>query len=291
MKTKIFTKRLQRYSAWFFAAFTASAFFYSCQKEPISKPISSASMTDNAMLKSIDCESDCIQPGGPYFEASNSRYITYGQNNKTVSIAYYNTESSFIIKVKSTKGWNDLVLNGADAWPGSPVAANVWDSISLPLAQGWQACDLMKFTLAVEGQGPPVTFINESYSLVGMCPQGCESSFSGEAISCGSDREAVYRLRASEDMDNVKIQGGLTNFTGADAEISITGGNLVASQSSPGGSSNRVIKLTGSVSACEEVVIRIRWNSTNSGGIITGSWSAKNGGVEIAPNVEGLFCQ
>ena len=58
----------------------------------------------------------------------------------------------------------------------------------------------------------------------------------------------------------------------------------------PGGGSNRVIRVTGDVDECEIVTIRIRWNSTNSGGVITGSWSVSANGGEVAPAVAGLTC-
>jgi hypothetical protein len=119
----------------------------------------------------------------------------------------------------------------------------------------------------------------------------CQTSFSGEAISCGSQRQAVYTFSSADDISYVKIQGGLTNFTGADAVITIVGGNMTATQWTPGGSTNRIIRIEGSVGACQDVIITITWNSTNSGGIITGTWSAKDAdGNDIAPEVPGLSC-
>jgi hypothetical protein len=119
----------------------------------------------------------------------------------------------------------------------------------------------------------------------------CQTAFTGEAIACGNARQAVYTFSSSDALNYIKIQGGLTNFTGADAIVTISGGNLTSSQSTPGGSSNRVIKIEGSVAACEVVTITISWNSTNTGGIITGDWSVKNAnGDDVAPPVEGLTC-
>jgi len=132
---------------------------------------------------------------------------------------------------------------------------------------------------------------NEFYCFVIEAIDECETMFSGEALYCGNQREAVYTFKSENALDYIKIQGGLTNFTGDDAVITITGGNLTASQSTPGGSSNRVIKIEGSVETCEEVTISITWNSTNSGGVITGDWSVKDAnGVEVAPSVAGLTC-
>jgi hypothetical protein len=132
---------------------------------------------------------------------------------------------------------------------------------------------------------------NQFYCFVIEAVATCETSFTGDAVSCGNDREAVYSFTSKDPLGYIKIQGGLTNFTGADAVVTINGGNLVSTQSTPGGSSNRVIKIEGSVAACETITITIRWNSTNSGGIITGDWSVKDAnGVEVAPFVAGLTC-
>ena len=133
---------------------------------------------------------------------------------------------------------------------------------------------------------------NQFYCFVIEAIEACVTSFTGNAISCGNQREAVYTFSSKDGISYVKIQGGLTNFTGADAVVNVVGGNMTVSQSTPGGSSNRVIKIEGSVAACETVTITITWNSTNSGGIITGSWSAKDiNGVEVAPSIDGLECK
>ena len=120
----------------------------------------------------------------------------------------------------------------------------------------------------------------------------CETSFTGEANACGNEREAVFTFTSEDAQDYIKIQGGLTNFTGADAEVTVTDPTgMTVSQWTPGGSTNRVIKVEGGIDACETITIRIRWSSTNSGGVITGSWSVKDAnGVDLAPAVEGLTC-
>jgi hypothetical protein len=69
--------------------------------------------------------------------------------------------------------------------------------------------------------------LSYSYSLYGVCAnKGCETSFTGEAIACGNQREAVYTLTSKDAVSNFKIQGGLTNFTGADAVVTVTGGSI-----------------------------------------------------------------
>ncbi|MBS4071216.1 MAG: Ig-like domain repeat protein [Algoriphagus sp.] len=123
---------------------------------------------------------------------------------------------------------------------------------------------------------------------------GCDikgNEFSGEAVSCGTAREANFVFGSEDGVSYFKIQGGLTNFTGADAVVTVTGGTTTTEQRTPGGSSNRVITVEGSVGACETVIVNVKWNSANSGGIITGEWSVKDAnGVELAPEVAGLSC-
>lgn len=133
---------------------------------------------------------------------------------------------------------------------------------------------------------------NECYCFVIEAVNACETSFTGRAIACGIQREAVYTFTSKDAQSYIKIQGGLTNFTGENAEVIVTDPTGMAiSQWTPGGSTNRVIKVEGGVDACETITIRIKWNSTNSGGICTGSWSVKDAnGVELAPAVAGLTC-
>ena len=132
---------------------------------------------------------------------------------------------------------------------------------------------------------------NQFYCFTIEAVNSCETSFTGTANSCTNARQAVYTFNSITDLSYIKIQGGLTNFTGDDAVVTIDGGNLTWSQSTPGGSSNRVIKIEGSVTACQPVTITITWNSTNTGGVITGSWSVKDtNGNEVAPSIAGLTC-
>ncbi len=290
------------------------AFFsiiYSCQTEEIStttddtttnkksEQILKAGATTVAAVTAVssgDCSTDCIKADGPYFETTDQKIVYWGGSDgkkfsKTVDIVYYNTATDFVLKVKSTEGWSDLVINGVSSWTGGSVAANTWETYTTPLPSGWKACDLKSFNLKVTKVGNPAEF-DVAYNLFGLCPD-CETSFTGKTISCGTAREAIYTFKSDADISSFKIQGGLTNFTGADAEVIVTGGtNITKGQTTPGGSSNRVITVKGDISKCSEVTIRITWNSINSGGVITGGWSVKDSnGVEIAPSVAGLECK
>ncbi len=133
---------------------------------------------------------------------------------------------------------------------------------------------------------------NEFYCFVIQAVNSCTTSFTGVAKNCGTQREAEYTFTSEEALTGFKIQGGLTNFTGDDAVVIVThGSNITQWQGTQGGSSNRLIKVEGNIAACETIKICIKWNSTNSGGVITGSWSVKANGTDVAPQVAGLTCE
>jgi len=74
--------------------------------------------------------------------------------------------------------------------------------------------------------------------------------------------------------------------------VTVTHGSTITQwQGTQGGSSNRLIKVEGNIAACETIKICIKWNSTKSGGVITGSWSVKANGTDVAPPVAGLTCE
>lgn len=239
------------------------------------------------------CTANCIATGSnTYFEKTTEQTVFWGGPNddkfsKTIYIKYFNTETEFKLLVLSTEKFSDLVVDGVST--GIGAAANTWGEYSFPLTNDWNACDSVGFHLQVAGDGPQGVF-DINYDLIGICASSCETSFTGKAIACGSTREAEYVFTSKEDISNLKIQGGLTNFTGENAVVTVTGGNLSVTQKTPGGSSNRVITIEGSVTACETIIINVKWNSTNSGGIITGDWSASGTGLTV-DSIDGLECQ
>jgi hypothetical protein len=121
----------------------------------------------------------------------------------------------------------------------------------------------------------------------------CVTKLEGKAIKCDNgDREAEYKFTYQGNINYVKIQGGLTNWTGDDAVVTVTPSTgYTVNQWTPGGSSNRVISVEGPAS-CTPLVINVKWNSTNSGGEITGQWTVKDAsGVNVAAPVAGLYCE
>ena len=249
-----------------------------------------------------DCNIHCIDPGGPYVESQGSQTQRWGhptnpQHWKTVSHNAYNTATSFVVEVTFTHSGGNASNTVSVTAFGSPqsvttLASGATTTFTFALPTGWNACDNVPFSIYQEGQNSAMN-LSCSYNLYGICAnRGCETSFTGVTSDCDNQlREAVYTFTSAEDLSYFKIQGGLTNFTGGSAEVTVDGGITIDDQWTPGGSTNRVIKVEGSVTACETITIRIKWSSTNSGGIITGNWSVKDqNGVEIAPAVAGLTC-
>jgi hypothetical protein len=258
--------------------------------------------TGSTLIENPDCSTTCINADGPYVEFSGYKTQTWGnpsnpQHWKKVEHVAYNTSTSFIVSITFThSGGNTSNTISVTAFGSTQsvatLASGSTHTFTFDLPAGWNACDNVPFSIHQEGQNSPMN-LSCSYTLYGVCinTNRCETTFTGEAITCGNQREAVYTLTAKEAIDNFKIQGGLTNFTGEDAIVEITGGTgITTSQWTTGGSSNRVIKVEGSIAECGVITIRIKWNSTNSGGIITGSWSISANGSEVAPAVEGLEC-
>jgi len=287
-------------------AFIATFVIVSCKKTDLSKSESAENASANSSANSIivnsvpsvplpDCNAQCIDPGGPYIQATDFYTHYYGNHSKTVSYVAYNTPTSFVVEVTFVHSGGNAsntvsVTAIGPAQSVATLASGATAIFTFALPTGWNACDNVPFTIRQEGQAAPIS-MSASYNLYGVCAnRGCETSFTGEAIACGNAREAVYTFTSKDAISNFKIQGGLTNFTGADAIVTVTGGRgITQSQWTVGGSSNRVIKVEGDIDACETITIRITWNSTNSGGIITGSWSVSAGG-EVAPAVAGLTC-
>ena len=287
----------------------ATILFISCKKtDQLTAASEDASkkniviVSGGAPIELPDCWSTCIKPEGPYIEASGSKTQYWGNDDhphwKAVSWTSYNTSTSFVVKVSFYhSGGNSSNTVSVTALGSTQSVATLASgstaTFTFTLPAGWQRCDNVPFSIYQEGQNSPMN-LSCAYNLYSVCPQedACITVFTGQAISCGAQREAVYTFTSKNALNNFKIQGGLTNFTGADAEVIITGGNnITQSQWTPGGSSNRVIKVEGNIGACETITIRIKWNSTNSGDVITGSWSVTANGADVAPAVAGLTCQ
>ena len=109
----------------------------------------------------------------------------------------------------------------------------------------------------------------------------CLTDFNGEVVICDSTaRQVVFTFVSAEDLNYLKIQGGLASGVEGDVEVTVDGADLDISQRTPGNSSNRIITLTGSAVACDTITVTLAWTSNNQGSYITGDWSAAGITVE-----------
>lgn len=295
-----------RILALLMGVFTTLSIF-SCKKSDQLDTVTGEEVTRPRIVLVTDgelpqCATTCINAAGPYIESTGGETKTWGnQSNphwKTISYAAYNTPTSFIVKVTFTQSGGNPSNTVSVTALGSTqsiatLASGATHTFTFTLPSVWNACYEVPFSIYQEGQNSPINMA-ASYNLYAVCPEdrGCETSFAGDAISCGAAREAVYTFTSEDALSYFKMQGGLTNFTGADAIVEVTGGaGITTSQWTVGGSTNRVIKIEGGIGECETITIRIKWNSTNSGAVITGDWSVKDtNGLDIAPSVAGLTC-
>ena len=216
-------------------AFIATFVIVSCKKTDLSKSESAENASANSSANSIvvnsvpsvplpDCDAQCIDPGGPYIEATDYYTHYYGNHSKTVRYVAYNTPTSFVVEVTFVHSGGNASNTVTVIALGAPqfvvtLASGATATFTFALPEGWKACDNVPFTIRQEGQGAPIN-MSGSYSLYGVCAnRGCETSFTGLAIACGNQREAIYRFTSKDAVSNFKIQGGLTNFTGEDAIV------------------------------------------------------------------------
>lgn len=186
---------------------------YSCSKEETKINEDNQKSFKSEFVYS-DCETQCIEEGsGDFFAKSDQVTVTYGSSKspktKVVDVVYYNTETHFVLKVKSDEGFSDLVVNSIAQ--GIKADPNVWGTYTFPLTEGWQACDNITLALQVAGNGPQAVF-TINYNLIGICPS-CEESF---AYVDNKDGTYTFTYTPEEDLTDVEVvftfaQGSLTS--------------------------------------------------------------------------------
>lgn len=159
----------------------AGVIFHSCQKEE-NKLLMKEKLKAMSAVPYQDCKEQCILPGsGDYYYKDDQATVKWGGPNndrftKVVDLRVYNTETSFVFEFKSTHSPQNLFIDGELILSAPQGSEGELFTYSIPLAQGWRACDSISHAVSIDGQGPPV-FFPVSYKLVGVC-ENCVESFS-----------------------------------------------------------------------------------------------------------------
>ena len=171
--------------------FLAAGVMYSCSLDTITEDLKEADLQAEQILENTDllntnmriaptgsCEDDCIEPGSEiYYPVSDMASISAGPNTKSVSYSAYNTETDFVVEVtyaitagKSKAKATIVIAIDGDEVEYTEVGSGSTVSHSVPLADGWEGCDQVAFSVVQEGLGTPITF-SESYSLIPVCEE------------------------------------------------------------------------------------------------------------------------
>lgn len=270
------------------AMLVTGAIFYSCQKEQNNLPVKGQGTIS---LKDVSA--------GTYFTYSNSPICLGDPVTITFDNGLGNSCGNIQIQIWDPylNSWVQVVGNT------TPINGKASYTFTPDEARDYQFRGSWTRTGSPSGCPGTNTGWNEAdpYLTVEVC--GCETAFSGEAVSCDYSREANYTFTYDGELDYVKIQGGLTNWAGGDAVVHLNNefiafngdgigsvGDYTIKQWTPGGSSNRIISVEGPAS-CDPIVINITWNVTHLTDTITGDWTAEDSDGDSLGEVDELTCE
>ena len=260
----------------------------SCEKDSLqddslrikASNVSAASFVAKVYDNSIDCNEDCIVEGsGEYYVKSNFKSEINGSNEKKITYYAYNTETEFFVKVKyentnSVKADITIDIMGDIFTVDDVEDGDNLISHSMVLADefpnGWEKCEEIKFSINAtfnnsSGRGASqndIDFVDEIYSLIGICSSTCDESFS---YVDNQDGSYTFTYVSSEDLNGADVKFTCPHITGFEVldgkEYEVNPGN---SKGSP-----TVLTWTGDIQACTEITFTLAFDSdcdqTNSG--------------------------
>lgn len=244
----------------------------SCEKDNLQEDylrIKASNVSTAALVMALDyeaqknydeisnCESVCIEEGKDvYYLKSGTKNGGNNSNTKKVSYNAYNTDTQFIVEVLyqitsgSSNATADITITiGSDAKLIEDVSSGTTVSHSLDLSQGWQACEIINFTVLQEALGSPINF-SESYSLIGVCSSTCDESFSYED---NGNNSYTFTYVSSEDMEGAEVKFTCPHIVGFEAmdgkQYSVNPGNVKGSPT--------VLTWIGDIEACTEITFTL----------------------------------
>ena len=256
----------------------------SCEKDNLQEDylrIKASNVSTAALVMALDyeaqknydeisnCESVCIEEGKDvYYLKSDTKNGGNNSNTKKVSYNAYNTDTQFIVEVLyqitsgSSNAKADITITiGSDAKLIEDVSSGTTVSHSVDLNQGWQACEIINFTVLQEALGTPINF-SESYALIGICSSGCDESFS---YTDNQDGSYTFKYVSSEDLENPEVKFTCPHIVGFEA----LDGKVYAVNPGNSHGSPTVLTWIGNIEACTEITFTLSFdadcNQTNSG--------------------------
>ena len=253
--------------------------FTSCKKEEIAAPDKKITFREDPAC--------CVAslPSAPEVVYTNA---TFG-----ITVTAYNDANTTYVTISRAAGNMTIRYANPGICPTQTTMGTLCDgctthSLSFANPTGWECGDPVTFSFYLNGLGGGSNNTLQTcvitYNLKDVC--GCpyvENTFTGTSTTtCGSNiHSATYSLCSQNGIASFHIQGGLTNFTGANATVAFVEGTGTVSQHTPGNSSNRIVEVDGSVGVCACVTFNVTWNSTNTNGEVTGGWSAVGFGGDL----------
>lgn len=208
---------------------------------------------DTDLLPYTDCTSTCIAPeSGIYYYKTNSQLVSSGPNTKEIAYLAYNTETDFVVEVvyNITAGNSNANADITITIDGTPrlfsgIASGSKVSHSIPLNATWTNCESIAFDVNQTGGGSPIN-LSDSYTLVGVCEDGCEESFE---YRLNLDHGYTFTYISEVDTANAELKftcPHIVSFEALDGKVySVNPGN--------GNGTPTVLTWNGNLNACEEI--------------------------------------
>ena len=227
------------------------------------------------------------------------------QVSLTASVSSYGLFTGGLIKIQELIGsdYTDIAI----AYVNS-------DNQAVSFSYTPEIAGVRTFIARYDGAGSNGYNSSES-AAVSINAAGCITGLQGQAVSCGLNREADFQFTCQGNLDYIKIEGSLANFTGSLADVMLNGvtvdfnvveyiletdetiysGSNVpgynVKQLIPATGTDRFIIVEGPASCDQQIGIGLNWNATDIAGPITGAWTASDYSGNLVATADPLVCE